>query len=103
MSELARCDLCLQIPNVAGRGIGIERRSVYEFQWPGPYVEGYILPPQLSSSLDHATQSDMRKWAPHIRIDLNGLHAWTLRRNPGSACREIDAVGHPTTTGAKYP
>jgi len=78
MSELTRRDLCLQIPHVPGRHIGIERRSVHEFQWPGPYVEGYILPPHLSSSIDHATQSDMGKRAPHVRVDLNGLHAWTL-------------------------
>jgi hypothetical protein len=81
---------------MVGRSFWIKRCSVDEFKRPCPDVEKDIFTLQLSPTLNDTAESDMRKRAPHIRIDLNGLHSWTLCRNPASAAAEGAPVGDPS-------
>ena len=63
-----------QISHMAGRSFWIKRCSVDEFKRPCPDVEKDIFTLQLSSTLDDTEESDIRKRAPHVCVNLDDVH-----------------------------
>jgi hypothetical protein len=59
---------------MVGRSFWIKRCSVDEFKRPCPDVEIDIITFQLSSTLNDTAESDMRKRAPHVCVDLDDVH-----------------------------
>jgi hypothetical protein len=63
-----------QISHMVGRSFWIKRCSVDEFKRPRPDVEKDIFTLQLSSTLDDTEESDIRKRAPHVCVNLDDVH-----------------------------
>ena len=73
-SEEVGGHLRLQISHMVGGGFWIQGCSVDEFKRPGADVETHIVTFHLSSTRNDTAESDMRKRAPHVCIDLDDVH-----------------------------
>jgi hypothetical protein len=88
-SEEAGSCLRAQLSHMLGCSFCIKRFSIDEFKRPCPDVEKDVFTPQLSSTLNDTAESDVRKRAPHVCVDLDDVHFSKSKRGATE-----DLAGH---------